>query len=589
MMVNIHFSRRHIGLELGLKTVRFEASARDRSIKKMTFNYNIKTQKKDGCSLAKTAKWWYNISDMKKNITEGNYTTIQMRIPLDLEKIVNICDPVYSFNAVMEHIDLRKYYAEKESIMGRPRYDSEKLLKVILFAFMENGYSSLRNIEKLCNTDIRFIWLLDGEAAPSYATVCNFLNKYVGNKIEDLFNDINKYIFTEEGVDLGKLYIDGTKMEANANKYTWVWKKSCITSRNKVYGYLSALIDELNNGILANFSVKIEKREEYAIEYVEEITARYSELTGICGTNMVHGRGHHKTIEQRYYDKLNEYLHKLKKYAEHIDICGENRNSYSKTDHSATFMRIKTDYMGNDQLLPAYNMQIGVCDEYIAVVDAKQYANDMDCFVPLMDKFKTMYGTYPEYPVADAGYGSYNNYIFCQQNGINKYMKFTMFEKETKDEKYINDPYRAVNFKRDENGTLICPNGRPFVFSHNHHIKGNQYGRTEEIYKCVSCDGCPEKDKCSKAGGDRTIRMNRELTSIHKEVIENLKSELGIRLRINRSIQAEGTFGSIKWNRSYKRTRRRGLDTIILEFTLVSVGFNLYKYHNKRNRIASAA
>ena len=107
-----------------------------------------------------------------------------MRIPLDLEKIVNICDPVYSFNAIMEHIDLRKYYAEKESIMGRPRYDPEKLLKVILFAFMENGYSSLRNIEKLCNTDIRFIWLLDGENAPSYAAVCNFLNKYVGNKIE---------------------------------------------------------------------------------------------------------------------------------------------------------------------------------------------------------------------------------------------------------------------------------------------------------------------------------------------------------------------------------------------------------------------
>lgn len=526
---------------------------------------------------------------MKKNITEGNYTTIQMRIPLDLEKIVNICDPVYSFNAVMDHIDLRKYYAEKESIMGRPRYDSEKLLKVILFAFMENGYSSLRNIEKLCNTDIRFIWLLDGEAAPSYATVCNFLNKYVGNKIEDLFNDINTYIFTEEGVDLDKLYIDGTKIEANANKYTWVWKKSCITSRNKVYGYLSALIDELNDGILANFNVKMEKREEYAIEYVEEITARYSELTGICGTNTVHGRGHHKTIEQRYYDKLNEYLHKLKKYAEHIDICGEDRNSYSKTDHSATFMRIKTDYMGNDQLLPAYNMQIGVCDEYIAVVDAKQYANDMDCFVPLMDKFKNMYGTYPEYPVADAGYGSYNNYIFCEKNGINKYMKFTMFEKETKDAKYINDPYRAVNFKRDETGALICPNGRPFEFSHEQHVKGNKYGRTEEIYKCVSCEGCPEKDKCSKGSGDRTIRMNRELTSIHEEVIANLQSELGIRLRTNRTIQAEGTFGSIKWNRSYKRTRRRGLDTIILEFTLISIGFNLYKYHNKRNRIASAA
>ena len=526
---------------------------------------------------------------MKNLPTKEYYTTIQMRIPLDLEKIVNICDPVYSFNAIMENIDLRKYYAEKESIMGRPRYNPEKLLKVILFAFMENGYSSLRNIEKLCNTDIRFIWLLDGENAPSYATVCNFLNKYVGNKIENLFNDINTYIFAEEGVDLRKIYIDGTKIEANANKYTWVWKKSCITSRNKVYGHISALIDELNAGILANFSVKMEKREEYAIEYVEELLSGYSELTGIYGSCTVRGRGHHKTAEQRYFEKLNEYLNRLKKYAEHIEICGEGRNSYSKTDHDATFMRIKTDYMGNDQLLPAYNMQIGVCDEYIAVVDAKQYASDMDCFIPLMDKFKAMYGSYPEYPVADAGYGSYNNYIFCEQNGINKYMKFTMFEKETKNEKYQNDPYRAVNFKHDENGTLICPNGRPFAFSHEQHVRGNKYGRTEEIYKCVSCEGCPDKDKCSKGDGDRTIRLNRELTSIHKEVIENLQSELGIRLRTNRTIQAEGTFGSIKWNRAYKRARRRGIDTVIMEFTLISIGFNLYKYHNKKNRTVSVA
>lgn len=123
-------------------------------------------------------------------------------------------------------------------------------------------------------------------------------------------------------------------------------------------------------------------------------------------------------------------------------------------------MRIKTDYMGNDQLLPAYNLQAAICDEYIAVVDVKQYASDMECFVPLMEKFNQTYGHYPKYPVADAGYGSYNNYIYCEEHGMEKYMKFTMFKKETTDKKYRNNPYRINNFKRDSDGFLVCPNGK---------------------------------------------------------------------------------------------------------------------------------
>lgn len=531
---------------------------------------------------------WYNYFGQKTKYQRGNYTMIQIKIPVDLEKMIEITDEIYTFSEIIDEIDLLKYYSDKKSIMGRPRYDAEKLMKVALFAFMENGYSSLRNIEKLCKTDIRYIWLLDGEKAPSYSTISNFLREYVGENIETLFADINNLIFAKEGVDLNRLYIDGTKIEANANKYTWVWKKSCLKSRNKVYAKLTELIHEINGGILSFLNVRIEPREEYAIEYLEEVITRFSSVAGVDGS-YIRGRGHHKTIEQRQYDKLTEYLEKLKKYAEHIEICGESRNSYSKTDKDATFMRVKRDYMGNDQLLPAYNMQIGVCDEYIAVVDAKQYASDMDCFVPLMNKFKLTYGHYPQYPVADAGYGSYNNYLFCEANGIEKYMKFTMFEKETKDKKYRDDPYRAVNFRRDENGTLLCPEGRRFEYLCDRHIKGNQYGRTEELYKCESCDGCPRKTECSKGDGDRTIRMNRELTAIHEEVISNLKSELGITLRTNRSIQAEGTFGSIKWNRSYKRAQRRGIESVILEFTLISIGFNLYKYHNKKNRAAIAA
>ena len=89
---------------------------------------------------------------------------------------------------------------------------------------------------------------------------------------------------------------------------------------------------------------------------------------------------------------MTGFCQKLQEYIERIDICGPDRNSYSKTDKSATFMRIKTDYMGNDQLLPAYNVQIGVADEYIAVVDVNHYRSDMDCFIPLMKHFKQTYG-----------------------------------------------------------------------------------------------------------------------------------------------------------------------------------------------------
>ena len=165
---------------------------------------------------------------MKTIINHGEYyTPIQMKIPVDLEKIIEISDPIYTFNEIMEKIDLQKYFVEEGSKMGRPRFDPVMMLKIIIFAFMIKGYASVREIEILCKTDIRFIWLLDGTKAPSYSTIANFMNQMLNDKIENIFNDINTYIFTEEAVDLKHVYIDGTKLEANANKYTWVWKKAC--------------------------------------------------------------------------------------------------------------------------------------------------------------------------------------------------------------------------------------------------------------------------------------------------------------------------------------------------------------------------
>lgn len=488
----------------------------------------------------------------------------------------------------MNHVDLNKYLTVEERRVGRPRYDEETLLKIILFAFMENGYASVRNIEKYCKTDIRYIWLLQDNPPPSHMTIDNFMNKSLCEKIEEIFADINAYIFEKEHVDLNHTYIDGTKISANAGKYTWVWKKSCEKNRLKVFAKVTDLLEKMNE-IIAPYGVKISAREEYAIEYLEEILSKFAELVGLDLQKKVCGRGHHKTPEQRLYEKLSECLERLKKYAEHIKICGEDRGSYSKTDHDATFMRMKRDHMGNDQLLPAYNIQCAVCDGYIAAFDVCQYASDMDCFQPLMERFNRLYGKYPEYPVADAGYGSFNNYLYCEEHGMKKYMKFTMFEKESKDEKYRDDPYRAVNFPIDESGSPVCPNGKKFNYIYSRPVRGNKYGRTEEYFQCEDCSGCSHKEKCCKCKGNRIIRLNEELTRFHSEVLGNLNSIHGALLRMNRSIQAEGTFGTIKWNRSYIRARRRGLNSLFLEFGIISCGFNLHKFNLKKVALKSTA
>ena len=520
------------------------------------------------------------------NSTNGNYTTRQLKLPLEIEKLIDFADPVYTFCEIMEHIDLTPYFVDdKDYKTGRPRCDSQKLLKVILFAFMEHGISSLRDIEKLCRNDIRFLYLLDGMKAPSFATFGNFIRNELTVSIEKIFENINHYIFEKEQVDLEHTYIDGTKIEANANRYTWVWKKSCIKNRDKVFEKISDLIDRINMQVLGYQGFMFEKREVYAVDYVEELLLQYCTATNLDVNSFVSGRGCRKTLFQKQYQEMEGYLERLKNYAKHIEICGEKRNSYAKTDHDATFMRVKKDYMGNDQLLPAYNVQAAICDEYIAVIDAKPYASDQDCFVPLMEKFKETYGHFPKYPVADAGYGSYNNYLYCEEHGMEKYMKFTMFEKEIKSEKYRNNPYRAVNFKRDAQGNLICPNNKKFIFKNNRHITGNKYGRTEELYECESCEGCPYKKECCKsAKGNRTVRLNKELTSFHQEVISNFECIHGALLCMNRSIQSEGTFGIIKWNKRYKRLFRRGKESVLLELTLISCGYNLYKYHNKKKR-----
>ena len=233
--------------------------------------------------------------------TNNNYTPRQLKLPLDIEKLIDISDPVYTFCEVMDHIDLSRYFVGKGYKTGRPRCEEHKLLKVILFAFMEHGICSMREIERLCRNDIRYMYLLDGMKAPSFATFGNIIRNEFTDSIEQIFLDVNAYIFEQGHVDLEHTYIDGTKIEANANRYTWVWKKSCTRNRAKVFDRISLLIDAMNQKVLGYLGVKLEKRQEYAIAYVCGLLEKYKEATGLDEHTFVSGRGHRKGIQQKQY------------------------------------------------------------------------------------------------------------------------------------------------------------------------------------------------------------------------------------------------------------------------------------------------
>ena len=252
----------------------------------------------------------------------------------------------------MEGIDLSKYLKNiPEYITGRNRYNPVDMLKTVLFAFADNGYCSLRKLEDNCKVNIRYMYLMNWKT-PSYRTFGYFVNEVLAESIEAIFQDVNVAIFAQEKVDLSHLYIDGTKLEANANRYSWVWKKATEKSRYRLFAKITALLDEINEE-LSWSGLRMETNEEYVPEHLAEMLAAYAKFYQLDEADFVHGKGRRKTIRQRRYERLQAYMHRLEEYRKKLTICGDERNSYARTDPSATFLRLKKDYMGNDQLLPA--------------------------------------------------------------------------------------------------------------------------------------------------------------------------------------------------------------------------------------------
>ena len=507
---------------------------------------------------------------MLTNRLHSNYKPIQLILPVDYEQLIDECNPVVSFKEVVGGLNLKQYI--KTSSKGRQEYSSEAMLHLILFGYMEN-IRSLRQLEKACENDIRFMYL-GNRIKPSFMAFQRFIDSKLSHSIDDIFYAVNQFLITNQDIDTNTLYVDGTKIEANARKTSFVWKNSILNYRKNLYVKIKNLITQVNK----DYSVDFEIKDAYNADDLNKPVLAFQLMINTNGIVFVSGKGSRKHPIQRIYESFNEFKLKLEEYERHFEILGE-RNSYSKTDHDATFMHGKEDYYNKTGIFkPYYNIQIGVSDEYILHYGVFPNPGDTKTWIPFFETFKQRYSFLPENPVADAGYGSYDNYMYNLINGMNLTMKYGMFSKE--DEKGFKK--KLYNYKNmiDRGSTLESEDGHVYNYSHDYEDTRGNYVRIKQVFIHSSWN-----ESMKEKGIPQKISKDVVLQEFQRTAKETLKSEEGNEMRIQRSIQVEGAFGDIKANTSYTRIQRRGNLGVKTEICLVILGFNLRKYHAKKHRV----
>jgi transposase len=498
------------------------------------------------------------------------YKPTQLFLPVNVEHMIDESDPVVSFREVIGGLNLSRYI--KTSRKGRHDYHPEAMLQLILFGFMEN-IRSLRQLEKACQVDIRFMYLGKG-ITPSFMAFQRFIDEKLTESIDDIFYAINQFFIAKQEVDIRVLHVDGTKIEANAHKFSFVWKKAVLNHQAKLYLKISKLLKEA----AIEFDVDVEIREAYEPQHLEPLRMMLEQAVEKDGIAFVYGKGNHKPRIQRAFERVTEFQDKLKEYQNHLLICGD-RNSYSKSDHDATFMHGKEDYYSKTGIFkPYYNVQIGVSNEYILHYGIYSNPTDTKTWIPFFDEFYKRYRMYPKTPVADAGYGSYDNYMYNLSCGMELSMKYNTFSKE-EEKSFQKNLYNIKNMRLEED-RLISEDGQVYRYSHEYQKNTGVYPNIKQVYVHQAWE-----ESFKEKGIPQKISRDIVLLQMQDHAKQLLKSEEGIQLRIRRSIEVEGAFGDIKANCEYTRIQRRGFKGVSTEICLVLIGYNVRKYHAKKHRI----
>ena len=489
----------------------------------------------------------------------------QVILPLNLEIKIPEGDPVRKLDEICEELDYKELYKRYERRWRK--FEPKTLFKILVYGYMTGKYSC-REIENACKRDICFMWLLNGSVVPDNTTIARFQNERLLPVIERLFYQVIERLYELKEIKFENIFIDGTKIEANANKYTFVWKTAI--EKNSV-----KLREKSKDKVL-----QIKKR--YGINENSDIAQSIELLTNqvdLCGVKFVYGTGKHKSQIQKDIEYLTEIKDKQGKYAKYIELIGDKRKSLSKTDIDATFMRMKEDHMKNGQLKPGYNIQIGVESEYIVGIGSYTDRTDVNTLIPFLNKIKENTNKTYNNVIADAGYESEENYIYLEEHKQKSYIKPVNYE-ISKTKKYKANIYRIENMsynkKRDE---FTCVGGnRLYYVSSKKETTANGYEIEQKTYRTKSCKDCPHREKCYKGQQDyKTIKASFNFLEKRKQSLSNITSGKGINLSINRSIQVEGAFGIIKQDINFRRFLTRGKHKTETQFFLLALAFNILK------------
>lgn len=525
----------------------------------------------------------------KHNILRKEYTLntkeYQLKLPLELDVCIPANDCVRLISQFVEEMDLAALYDTYERMPSEKYASPEIMLKIMLYAYHERKDISSRTIEKNCKRDINYMYLLEGRQAPDHSAIARFRKDHFG-KCADLFlSQMTRMLLELEQITKTEVFIDGTKIEASANKYTFVWKKAVTKHQARLLQKTALLVGE----IIGRYEMKPLWQKQVKKHHVKQLLKRLKVKAKEEEIEFVSGRGCRKDQLQKDIEDLESALIKISEYDMKLHRCG-NRNSYSKTDPDATFMHMKDDHMLNGQLKPAYNIQHAVNSGFIVAAGVFPNPTDVLTLKPFVKQMEDSLNFSFKRIVADAGYESEENLVFLRDKGIEAYIKPTNYE-QIGTKKFEKEMGRKENMKYDREGDFyLCHNGKKVEkVGEKTRKTASGYLRTETHYACSECGGCPHKEKCL-AGKNwkkpleeryKKLTVSRLFEELRKEEYRLIDSEEGKKLRMNRSIQAEGGFADIKGDSGFTRFLCRGTENVLAEYVLYAMAHNLGWLHSR--------
>lgn len=506
-------------------------------------------------------------------------------LPPSYDEMIEGDDLVRVVSEAIDKIDLSPLFAKYKG-GGTSSYHPQMLLKVLVYAYTQKIYSS-RKIAKALRENIHFMWI-SGENRPDFRTINNFRGSRMKGVIEAVFAEVLEYLIETGKVKLENYFVDGTKIEADANRHKVVWAKRKESYQKRVREQISELLKQIEAENEA-------EQEEYGEKDLEERGGPGGEIDSEKLRERME-RLNERLREQQQPKKdtrpMRKALKKLKedclprleKYEQQTEKLA-GRSSYSKTDPDASSMRMKED-RGAEKAWPkpAYNVQIGTEGQFITGFSVHGRAGDTSCLIPHLEQVRrNTGGRLPKKIVADAAYGSEENYAYLEQHGAGNYLKYNTFYQDThhyRDREVLRThQFCAENFDYDpQTDTFICPADKRLHFQHtSRYVSDNGFVSERRNYECSECASCPLKHQCTKAKGNRKIRISFRLLNYRRQARANLTSVDGQRLRAARSVEVETVFGHLKHNMGFRRFHLRGLEKVKTEWGLVSIAHNMRK------------